>query len=160
AGREANHADLLRVDPQFLSPAPHQAHRTLRVLERPQRRHALDVAGPAWAAVLEDDPGDPDRVQPGRDLFALNVPAEIVVTAAGTDQHGDAGVLVLRRWEHRQRRLADVGDPVGRLAADFVRFAADLELEDLLRARNAHVAGRLAGPELEHAWRIRRPTRA
>src|SRR5437660_825299 len=93
---EADHADLLRVGAPLLRLAPHQADSSLSVLERTGGRHSLDVARPARTAILEDDASDADRVEPGGDFFALDVPAQVVIAAAGTDQHRRSGVFVLR----------------------------------------------------------------
>src|SRR5262249_41905035 len=139
ARREAHHADLLRIDAPVPGLAAHQADGALRVLDRAQRRLALDVARPPRAAVPEGDGGDAERVQPGGYFLAFHVPAQVVVAAAGADQHGDARVL-LRRPIDRDARLADVREPPGRLAADLMGLAvAGLQLEEFFLAADAGI---------------------
>src|SRR5437016_907461 len=74
-----------------------------------------------------------------------------LVSPARRDQHRRPGVFLLRGPINRERRRGDVGEPLRRLAADVIGFAADFQLEELLRADLAGVvAGRLAGPEVDH----------
>src|SRR5438552_2020801 len=82
------HADAFGLDAPLPGLAPHQADGALGVLEWAGGWNALLVAGPARAAVLEDDAGHTQRVEPRGHFLPFQVPGEVVVAAAGTDQDG------------------------------------------------------------------------
>ena len=141
----------LGVDAPFLRLAAHQADRALGVLER--------AGGPARPSTSPGRRGQRYlRMMPVMPIelsqAAISVPStsqrEVVVAAAGADQHRDAGVLLLRGPVDGDRRLGDVGEPLGRLAVDLVRLAVDHQLEELLLADLRGVIPRgLAGPDVD-----------
>src|SRR5262249_16838013 len=126
-GGEADDADALGVDAPLLGLAADQADGPLGVLQRPAGRLAPGVVGAARHAVFQDDAGDAERVQPGGDLLALELPEQVPVAATGADEDGRADVPVLRGAVDGQGRRADVGDQF-RLLGDL-----DLLLVDLRR---------------------------
>src|SRR6185369_16913184 len=79
-----------------------------------------------------------------------DVPAEIVISAARRDEHGDASVFVFGRCVYGERRLGDVGEPFGRLAVNLIRLAFDHELEEFFLAGKTEVVGGFAGPETDN----------
>ena len=92
----------------------------------------------------------PIGVEPLGDLGALDIPAEVVIPAAGADEHRDAGVLLLRGPVDADRRLRDVGEPLRRLAVDLVGLSLDHQLEELLLADlRGVVVRRLPGPDVD-----------
>src|SRR5262249_37326185 len=107
ARRKPDYADPLGIDAPILGFAPDQADSSLIILHRPFGRLFFGLSGPARHPLLEDDAGHADRIRPGRDLFSLQFPIEIPVTASGTDQHRSAGVLVLRRPIDADRGFGD-----------------------------------------------------
>ena len=80
AGGKTDYADV--SDAPLPSPASHQAHRALCVLHWTARRLFLGFTGTARHTILQDDPGDSNRVQPGSDFFALELPIQIPVSPA------------------------------------------------------------------------------
>jgi hypothetical protein len=139
--------------PIFLGSSPHsaalwrnEADGALRVLERPDRRHPFTSPGRRGQRYLRTIPVIPTELSQAATLFAFDVPAQVVVAAAGADQHRHARVLALRRTVDGQGGLGDVGEPLRRLAADLVGLAV---LEDvvaeLLLARDARVVRTLPG---------------
>jgi len=97
AGGETDHADLPRIDAPLPGLAANQTQRTLGILEGTRSGQGLVLPRPARATVLDDDAGHADRVEPLRHLGAVQVPKEVVVAAAGTNQHRDAGIFVFCR---------------------------------------------------------------
>src|SRR5438093_13233702 len=95
ARREADHADAMRIKAPLVRLAADEADRPLSILERTKRRLALHVTGTARTAVLENDSRHTQRVQPVRDFLPFDIPAEVVVSATGTDQHGRSRVFVV-----------------------------------------------------------------
>src|SRR5262249_19791591 len=78
--RKADDADALRVDAPFLGLAAHEAHGALRVLEwTPGRVFTWGIIGTSWHAVLQQNAGYADRVEPGGDFLALKLPPEVMV---------------------------------------------------------------------------------
>src|SRR5260370_1715456 len=95
AGRETNDADSLRIDSPIFSLAPDQADGPLGILKRASGWFALGLAGTARHPVFENDAGHAQRIEPRRDFLAFQLPVEIPVAAAGTDQHRGLGVFIL-----------------------------------------------------------------
>src|SRR5262249_28500311 len=131
--------------------AAHEADSTLRVRERAGGWFRLVLAGPARAPVLQDDAGHADRVEPLRHLGAVQVPEEGMVAAARTDQHRDAGVLILSRLRDGQRRPGTVGDQDAQVTEEAVRLVRrrlrGARFDNLLRAVPSPI---FLGPHL--AW--------
>src|SRR5207253_9581043 len=94
ARRKSHHADPLRMDAPLAGFAPDQADGALGILERAARRLSLGFIGVAGNAVLEDDAGDANRVQPGGDFLALKLPVEVPVPASWTNQHRGSRLLI------------------------------------------------------------------
>src|SRR5256885_11110087 len=115
ARRETHDTDSLRMDAPFSGSAPHQADRPLGVLQRASSGFALGLIGAARHAVLEDDAGRANRVQPVRDFLAFELPVEFPIAASWTDQHGGSRILFLRGSIDRDGRFRDVGDHPGGL---------------------------------------------
>ena len=103
----------------------------------------LDVARPPRTAVLEDDAGHAQRVEPRRHFFSFELPVEIPVAASRADHHRRSRVLFLRRQVNRERRLGDVGDQFGRTDQRRLMNPAGF------LALDANVARRLPRPELD-----------
>ena len=101
AGGEADHADPARVYRVLLRVAPEDADRALDVAER-----SVALVG---RAVQQHRGGEPDGVEPVRDLGSLLVPSELRVAAAGENHHHRLRAVALRR-EEREERVVDVGD--------------------------------------------------
>src|ERR1051325_11253354 len=97
AGREAHHADALGMEAPFASLAPYQADGPLGILERAPGRFPFRLIRAARHPIFENDASHTNRVQPGRDFLAFQLPVEIPVAAAGTNEHRRPRVLFLRR---------------------------------------------------------------
>jgi hypothetical protein len=151
----AHDADALWIELPLRRTRPCQAQRALRVHHRTGglERHRAGVVQRVAVlarrhAILHDDRGEADGVEPLFDLRAFEIPGENVEAAAGTDEHRAAIRLLLCRQKHVHLRRAHVAEfddaPSGdELVLEFrqVRFRATY-----LRGG----AGHLAGPELEH----------
>jgi hypothetical protein len=85
AGREAEHTDPARIDPQFARPLPDQAHRPLRVLQRsgPSR-----LSRTHRHAILDQHRGHTQGIEPLADFGALQVHGEDGIPASRKDQYG------------------------------------------------------------------------
>src|SRR2546430_12401925 len=115
AGGKTEHADALRVNAPLLCVAAHKAERTLRVW---QRRRVFLQTLPLRHAILQEDAGDADRIEPLAHLRPFQVQREDVVAAARTNNHGRARVPVRRRTIDGDRRPGHVAEPDDRLARD------------------------------------------
>src|SRR5687768_799139 len=111
--RKPDDADALRVDAPLLGPAAHQADRALRILEGAAGRFTFAVVGPPRHAVLQNDSGDADGIEPGSDFLAFKLPVKIPITAARAYQHRSAGLLVARRVMNCDRWFAHGRDEFG-----------------------------------------------
>ena len=101
AGREADHADAVAGDVPFGGAATDDPDGALDVLIG-----AVLVPGDA---VLEDDPGDAEGIEPSRDFGAFLVVGEDAVTAARADDDRWGGLLGVGRHVDGEGRLGDVG---------------------------------------------------
>jgi hypothetical protein len=70
------------------------------------------VAGSKCEAVLQDEGGDAEVVEPLRDLSALDIVHQLAVAAARTDDGGRPRGLLAGREVDRDRGVVDVGDLV------------------------------------------------
>ncbi len=97
AGGEAHNADVGGVDVPVGSVGAGEPHGLLRVFE--VRGIGGIVAGFAERlgnAVLDEDAGDADGVEPVAGVESFTVPGENLVASAGEDEDGGAGVVVGR----------------------------------------------------------------
>ena len=69
-------------------------------------------------AVLKNDRGYADRVEPGGGFFAGDVDDQDGISSAGTNEDGGAGVYVLRRAAKEDFGIRDVGEADGAAAGD------------------------------------------
>src|SRR5947207_2136346 len=74
ARRESHNADSPWMDAPFPGSAPHQTDGPLRVLERASGWFLFGFTGAARHAVLEDDAGHANRVQPFSDFLTFELP--------------------------------------------------------------------------------------
>src|SRR3954454_23868749 len=114
SGRETDHADSLGIDCPIGRLAANKADGPLGVEQRPWRWVGTNFARPTWDAVLENDAGDADGIQPGRNFFAFQFPKQVPVATTRADDHGRAGVLGVGGTVNRERRLGDVRDELRR----------------------------------------------
>src|SRR5713101_5955916 len=112
ARREAEDADSVRVDPPLRRPAPHQTDRPLRVQQWTRSGQRLGLTWTTRHAILEHEARHTERVEPSRNLFAFQVPGQIPVTSARTDEDRRPGVLVLGRPEDGDCRPLNAGYPL------------------------------------------------
>ena len=107
AGREAQHADALRVDVERGTMGAHVADGALEVFEgRLVGRSALTLGH----AILEQHGRDAQIVEPEAGLVALQVVGQEVVPAARADDDGRSGGKLLRGLIDGDGGLADVRD--------------------------------------------------
>src|SRR5207237_5949059 len=126
----------------------HEADGALRILGwSPGRWFTGGVIGTAWHPVLEQDAGYADRLEPGGDFLALELPPEVVVAAARANQHRRPRVLLLRGAIDGDGRARDVGDELGYLNC-LGTFLVGLRREFLLLADGPRLLRRLAWPQL------------
>ena len=156
ASREANDADALRVDAPFGGATAEQAHGALRILKGTPGRFAFDVVRPPRHAILENDAGHTDGVEPGRDLLTLEFPIEIPIAASGADENGRAGFLVRSGPGESDGGFRDGGNEFCGFG-DFDLLA--LEFRRQLGSFGADVGvgfvGCCAWPKLDNEWRWR-----
>ena len=119
ARREAEDADPL--DSPVRGPASHQTDCPLRVQQRTRSGQRLGLTRTTRHAIFEHGARHTDRVQPGCHLFAFQVPGQIPVTSARTDEDRRPGVLVLGRLEDGDGRLRDTGYPLRIFCRSFGR---------------------------------------
>ena len=110
----------------------------------------LDVIGAAWHPILEQDAGYADRIEPGGDFLAFELPPEVVVAASRANQHGRARVLLLRGAIDGDGRLRDVGDELGHLDC-LGAFLVGLRRKFFLLADGPRLLRRFARPQLHDA---------
>ena len=140
AGGKAHEADTVRIDPPLHSPSADQAYRLdtvgarqrcdagdvgLRLLRRFLHQFGDGVLTPRHQPITQNECGHTARVQPARNVIALAVDGQGVVTAARRDDHRGAVALIGRRQEGRERGSGNVGDhfrleDVGEVGALFV----------------------------------------
>src|SRR5512137_2667969 len=106
---ETGDADSHGIDAPLPGFVPYQADGPLGILERAARRLSFRLIGPTRHSVLEDDASHAQRIQPGSDLLAFQLPVEVPVTSPWADQNRGSGVLALLRPIDSDGRLADVG---------------------------------------------------
>ena len=152
ARREPEYADPLRVDPPLAGLAPHQAECPLGVQQGLDRWPIARGPFPPRHAVLEHDSRDADRVEPGRNLLALQVEGKDVVTSSRTDHHGHAGVLVTSRPEDRERGVGDVRQQLHRLVTGFL-------VDDFLGTDGTGLSRCLVGPDIQREGWLSRARR-
>jgi len=118
---EAQDTDALRIDLPLGCMSARDAHRLLRVFEI---GGILRIMRSEGNAVLHQNAGHADRVQPRADLGAFEVVGEDFIGTAGKDEDRSTGVLCCFGTIKSERRLADVGQMHQRLACDkaAVRF--------------------------------------
>src|SRR5207245_9669039 len=104
ARRETDHADPFRIDTPPSGLAPYQADGALGILERASSRLAPGLVRAPRHAVLEDDAGHAERVQPGSDLLAFELPVKVPVAASWTRQPRATIILLLCRLIARTPR--------------------------------------------------------
>jgi hypothetical protein len=104
---EAQRADALGIDAPLGGVHAGEAHGLLRVFKI---LGALGIVAVVGHAILHENAGDVDAVEPGADLGALEVVGEDPVTAAGKDHDRGAAVLCRIGLVDGQRGLADVGE--------------------------------------------------
>src|SRR5262245_28671430 len=114
ARRETHRPDALWIDAPLFGFAPHQTDCPLGVLKWASSRLTFGFIGAARHAVFEDDAGYANRVQPGRDFLAFQLPVEVPVAASGTDQDRGPGVLIFQWPINRESRPGDVGNQLCR----------------------------------------------
>ncbi len=101
AGGEADEAEGIRVDPPTGGIGPDESHGTLGVEQSGE--------GGGGHAVLEDEGGDADGIEPVRDFQTLVFVGEALHATAGNDQHSGAVPLVDGSEEDFQGGLGDIG---------------------------------------------------
>ena len=147
SGGEANDADAVRVEGPFFRAGADEAD-GLKAVSGGERFELLDAAfgdagsvliGIAGAdeAVLENEGGDADGVEPVRDFDAFVVDGEPAETSSGADDDGGAGSAGGIREKDLQRRNGHVGDAAETVLGDGDGFGIVGGLG----------AGRRAGPE-------------
>src|SRR5262245_38159176 len=109
ARREADHAQAPGIDAPLVGFTADQSEGALGILEGTSSRLPLNIIGAARYAVLEEDAGDAEGIEPFGHLFAFQLPEQVPVTSARTDQHRSAGVLLLGRPINGDGWLGDVG---------------------------------------------------
>jgi len=106
AGGEAEDADFARVDVPVGGVGAGEAHGLLRVFE-------VGGVGGVTAffgdAVLDEEAGDADGVEPVADVEAFAVPCEDFVGAAGEDEDGCVGIVAGGRGVDGEGGDGDVG---------------------------------------------------
>ena len=110
SGGEADDADAMRVQMPLRGMSASDPHGLLRVLQ--VSGVSGIVAGLARRlrnAVLDQNAGHADRVQPLAGVSAFGVPGEPNVGAPGKDQRSGS-VAVMRGLVHRDRRNGDIGE--------------------------------------------------
>src|SRR6185503_16506016 len=83
-GGEAEDPEASRIEPELLRARTQQANRALRVLQG----HGMAISG--THPVLQNERGDPEGVEPLRDVFALVSAGQRTVAAARPDEDGGA----------------------------------------------------------------------
>jgi len=77
---------------------------------------AIHIAGDSRPAEvtgwIDEEARHADRVQPGRDLLAFQIPGQIPITSTRTNNDRCAGVLLLGRPKYGDRRFRDIGEPL------------------------------------------------
>ena len=129
AGRAAEQADALRLHAPLRRPRPHRPDGTQRIAQR----SGMAVFN---SPVFEHEDGDPESIQPARDLAALRPHGNADVAATGRVNHRRAVGRACRRRIDRQRRAVDVREPT----VAVVLLGAGVGLE----VRHAF------GPEVDH----------
>src|ERR1700678_2879293 len=110
SSREANHADLLRINMPLRGVSTSKPHRLLRILK------ILDVLRimPLFRnPILHQNARHPNGVEPVANLRSFDVVREPNVRPARKDQSRSAIVLGRVRRKHRKTRLADVSHANG-----------------------------------------------
>src|SRR5262249_18857475 len=149
ARREARNADALGINAPVLGFAAHQADRPLGVLERAAGRYAFGLIRPPRHAVLEDDPGHAQRIQPRRHLFAFQFPIQVPISAARTNDDGRAAILLLRGPIDRDAGFRNVGDHARRFGHFDLLAVEHGRHNDFFRANRAWLVRNLAWPKLD-----------
>src|SRR5579884_881839 len=112
---ETDNANAFGIDVPLFGFAAHEADRALGILEGTPGRLVFGFIGPSRHAIFEDDSRHALRSQPGSDLLAFQLPIEVPVAAAGTDEDRGSSILFLRRPINRDGGFADVGQQFGGL---------------------------------------------
>src|SRR6267378_3278649 len=150
ASGETKNPDAVAGDAPLWGVRADEAYRLLSVGDRerddglPTLRHLGGIACVAVAgthdAVLENERGHADGIQPAREIRPFMTDPEFAKTAAGTNDHRRAGAQRGVGEIRRKRRMRHVGDGV-RCVLRHAFFVVPA-----LRAR------RSAGPEGNHLW--------
>src|SRR5262245_27918287 len=150
ARRETDDTDPVRGHTPLLCLAPHESNGALGVLQRPAGGFAFRLTGSSWYAIFQDDPGHADGVEPRRNLLTLQLPVEVPVTAAGTDDDRGPGVFVLGRPIDTDGRFGHIGDHSRRFG-DLDLFAIELGRHaDVFVANLARLVRSFARPEVKN----------
>src|SRR5581483_6455419 len=89
--REAEDADAIRIDLPLRGPSADGSQGTLRILDR----RGVMILG--CQAVLQNDAGDTNRIEPSGDLIAFMIHRQGAIASTRTNNDGSSRVLVGRR---------------------------------------------------------------
>ncbi len=117
---EAHDADVRWVDVPFSGMGPGEAHSLLGVFEvRGVGWIVARFSIGLWNAILDEDAGEPDGVEPMAGIRAFTVGDEDAIASAGKDKDGGAGVGTVRGIDGESGD-SDVGEADDAMTADKV----------------------------------------